>query len=386
MPPFSPSQGLASEPIAEAAFAIGRLSEAARRSPVAPAWRLREAATVAAEMAGRRLGPTRVQELFALVAGARGAYTEADEALHAALWFWRQGLRAWYGRTLPIPWGSGGERLEGERDGDEGGWGDAERATDWRDVGAAALHPEVAAALDRIGPLPASAGLVEQLRAVYLARSSDTGIGAFEVALPLVLRPVAGMVLPALATAAPTRRTAYEFDAWLARCAGRIEGAADASYGRLLALEGAWRRWHERVGTRRTSSELPAVLTLLAHTPLLTPSGVAASLGVVSKTGLRHLRALEDAGVVRELTGRARWRMFAAADIGLQPWAPRRIRRTEPLPINTEYEATAVEPLPPINFDEIDAMLRDAYRALDSAMRRVEARLAEAAQPSADTR
>ncbi len=370
---LAPSRvGIDPEPIAAAALALGRLAEAMRRSPMAPAFRLRETATVAAEMAARRLGPTRAQDLFAIVAGAPGAHAEAGDELHAALWFWRQGLRAWYMQPLPAPWG-------GTEPDD---YGDAERARDWQADDGAALHSEIAAALARIGPLPPHAGLVARLHAIHRAATRERAVGAFDIARVLALRPVTGSVLPCLATIVPPK-TAMAFEPWIARTTVRMTRAAETSYERLRALEAAWRRWQGRINAHRASSELPAVLALLAHFPLLTPSAVAASCDVTSRTGLRHLQTLEAAGVVREMTGRARWRLYAAADLGLAPWSPRRRRQTEPLSAETEAGFTAMpaDPLPPVDLDGIDRMLHDAYRAVDRAMQHVEARLADPAGP-----
>ena len=363
--------GLDPEPIAAASLALGRLAEAVRRSPMAAAFRLRETATVAAEMAARRLGPARAQDLFAIVAGAPGAHVDAGDELHAALWFWRQGLRAWYMQPLPAPWG-GAEPDD---------YGDSERARDWQADDGATLHPEIATALARIGPLQPHAGLVARLQAIHRAGPRERVVGAFDIALVLALRPVTGSVLPCLATIMPPAGAATAFEPWLARTALRMARAADASRARLLALEGAWRRWQGRVGAHRTSSQRPAVLALLAHSPLLTPSAVAASLDVASRTGLRHLQALEAAGVVREVTGRARWRLYAASDLGLSPWAPRRRQQPEPPSAETGagFSVPPADPLPPVDFDSIDRMLHDAYHAVDRAMLHMEARFADPA-------
>ncbi len=365
--------GIDPERIATAALALGRLAEAVRRSPMAPAFHLRETAAVAAEMAARRLGPTRAQDLFAIVAGAPGAHAEAGDELHAALWFWRQGLRTWYMQPLPAPWG-------GTEPDD---YGDSERARDWQADDGAALHPEITAALVRIGPLPPHAGLVARLQAIYRATTRERAVGASDIARVIALRPVTGAVLPCLASIVPTTKTAMAFEPWLAQTAVRMTRAAEASYARLRALEAAWRRWQSRVEPHRTSSQLPVVLALLAHSPLLTPSAVAASCGVSSRTGLRHLQALEAVGVVREVTGRARWRLYAAADLGLAPWNPRRRRLyVEPPPHGHEagFKATPADPLPRVDFDSIDRMLHDAYHAVDRAMQRVETRLADVAK------
>ncbi|MCF3933315.1 winged helix-turn-helix domain-containing protein [Acuticoccus sp. M5D2P5] len=361
--------GIDPERIATAALGLGRLAEAVRFSPMAPAFRLRETAVVAAEMAAQRLGPTRAQDLFAIVAGAPGAYIEAGDELHAALWFWRQGLRAWYMQPLPAPWG-------GTEPDD---YGDTERARDWQADDGAAFHPEITAALARIGPLPPCAGLVARLQAIHRAATRERAVGASDIARVLALRPVTGAVLPCLATIVPPAKTGMAFEPWLARTATRMSRAAETSYERLRALEAAWRRWQEKINPHRASSELPAVLALLAHSPLLTPSAVAASCGVSSRTGLRHLQALEAVGVVREVTGRARWRLYAAADLGLAPWNPRRRRQTESPPAETGAGVSIppTDPLPPVDFDSIDRMLHDAYHAVDRAMQHVEARLAD---------
>jgi hypothetical protein len=58
-------------------------------------------------------------------------------------------------------------------------------------------------------------------------------------------------------------------------------------------------------------ARLPDAVDALLRTPVLTPSALAARLRVVPQTATAVLRTLQDAGVVREVTGRGRFRAFA---------------------------------------------------------------------------
>jgi ribosomal protein S25 len=58
-------------------------------------------------------------------------------------------------------------------------------------------------------------------------------------------------------------------------------------------------------------ARLPDAVDALLRTPVLTPSALAARLKVAPQTATAVLRTLQDAGVIREVTGRGRFRAFA---------------------------------------------------------------------------
>jgi hypothetical protein len=58
-------------------------------------------------------------------------------------------------------------------------------------------------------------------------------------------------------------------------------------------------------------ARLPDAVDALLRTPVLTPMALAARLKVAPQTATAVLRLLQEQGVVREVTGRERFRAFA---------------------------------------------------------------------------
>ena len=77
----------------------------------------------------------------------------------------------------------------------------------------------------------------------------------------------------------------------------RLQAAAAA--GRALA-DGRDRR-----------SRLPAAVDLVLAAPVVTPRGLADKLGITLQAANRILGGMVEGGVVREVTGRGRFRAFA---------------------------------------------------------------------------
>ena len=208
--------------------------------------------------------------------------------------------------------------------------------------------------------------------------------------MPLALASdrAAGAILPAVALAAPQtpgRRTSP--DHW----ARRLEREAQSAHRRLQTLDLAWTTWQDRMPERRTDSRLDDVVRLLTTTPLLTPAQVARQLGVTRKAGAAHLNALAAAGIAREVTGRARWRLFCAQDLAMPPWHTLSSQRRRGI-----HSRIAAQPQPhkcrpdegprpapsaaqtarqPVDHASFDRMLRHAYGSVDAAIARVSALL-----------
>ncbi len=72
-------------------------------------------------------------------------------------------------------------------------------------------------------------------------------------------------------------------------------------------------------------SRLPAALDALLRAPVLTPKALAARLRIAPQTATALLRTLQVKGVVREVTGRGRFRAFAVR------WRPSICKDTPPL-------------------------------------------------------
>ncbi|MGI9510056.1 MAG: hypothetical protein ACR2QJ_12000 [Geminicoccaceae bacterium] len=148
---------------------------------------------------------------------------------------------------------------------------------------------------------------------------------------------------------------------WLARGLGELGKEANWARRRLAALTDQHRAWHARLadaGLRR-HSRAPAVLDLLAATPVLSASLVARHLGCSAMGASKILWRLADLGIVTEATPRARWKIYLAGDL------------TAPDRDAPEALLALSEPMPVIDFEAIDASLDALFSDLERLDRRI---------------
>ncbi len=79
----------------------------------------------------------------------------------------------------------------------------------------------------------------------------------------------------------------------------------------------AHRRLHDAASRRRSTSHMPALIDLLISTPAVSASAASRSLGITPHAARAMLCALEDRGLVREITGRGSFRLYSAASLDL---------------------------------------------------------------------
>ena len=84
-----------------------------------------------------------------------------------------------------------------------------------------------------------------------------------------------------------------------------------------MDLERAWFAARSAVAGRRRNSHAAAAVDILAATPLISATSLAAGLGVAVKSAIRLLDGLVAAGVAVEVTHRSKRRLF-----GLKGMAP----------------------------------------------------------------
>jgi Fic family protein len=82
--------------------------------------------------------------------------------------------------------------------------------------------------------------------------------------------------------------------------------------GRLQELR---ERYREQFQKMRAAARLLQVVDLLFAQPVLTVRQVGAALGVNAASASRYVKRLEDAGLLREMTGQARNRVFRADEV-----------------------------------------------------------------------
>lgn len=97
-----------------------------------------------------------------------------------------------------------------------------------------------------------------------------------------------------------------------------LAGVADQSRdgiwraGRMLDL---WRSYRTRIATARSSALLLRLVDSLFETPGLTARTAATLLGVTRRSATLNIQKLVEAGMLEEVTGRQRYRVFQAREI-----------------------------------------------------------------------
>lgn len=140
--------------------------------------------------------------------------------------------------------------------------------------------------------------------------------------VPKVVPTLLGGRLPALGSVLATASSLPETGAltlWLVRALTGLAKEADGARRRLQDLTTQHRAWHDLVAASgpRRHSRVPAVLDLLAVTPVISASLVARHLGCTPQGAGLILGQLTDLGVLTMATRRSRWKIFLAADLAI---------------------------------------------------------------------
>jgi hypothetical protein len=193
--------------------------------------------------------------------------------------------------------------------------------------------------------------------------------------------------VPLTGAAALRAETSFELSAWLPAFLHAL--ASEAADGRqlLMDLERVWFAARSGVAGRRRDSHAAVAVDILAATPLISATSLAAGLGVTVKSAIRLLDGLVAAGVAIELTHRSKRRLF-----GLKGMAPlgavvRPPYRPEPGRGRGRPPILAVEddggdtplPLPPAPLTPIDRRQFD-YSDIDRCMAQMELTIRQARQ------
>ena len=304
-PLFDPAEWRAAQdrlsgPLADLAVAFGALDERLRAGP--EGWRHRLALMEVADLGwwtGERIGAERL----ALWLGTRiGATGEDAQALARAGWAvrrlsggpgpgdggWERGLGAFLGRVESF------------------GDGATETVSDLAEImdGAGGLHPVTAAAVlfhawRMLGEGPAQDTEAAAMAARYGARMARPGQGG-ALFLPLALTGPGGL----RATGAMPERLSR----WIA-------GATQATLAALLHLDRI-RDWQAGAlsATRDLSGRTPArLIEALSAWPMLSAPMAEELTGASRAAVQRNLDTLSARGLVREVTGQGRYRVWGAS-------------------------------------------------------------------------
>jgi hypothetical protein len=201
------------------------------------------------------------------------------------------------------------------------------------------------------------------------------------------------MAVPVTGAVALRAETPFELSAWLPAFLRAL--ASEAADGRqlLMDLERAWFAARTAVAGRRRDSHAAACVDVLAATPLISATSLAAGLRVTVKSAIRLLDGLVAAGVAVEVTQRSKRRLF-----GLKGMAPlcevvRPPYRPEPgrgrgrppiLPVEDDGAGPPppLPPLTPVDRRQFDYSDLDHWMAqMDQAIRHARRTLSALAQP-----
>lgn len=165
-----------------------------------------------------------------------------------------------------------------------------------------------------------------QFETIHPFRDGNGRIGRLLVALLLVRDGVLpGPLLP-ISVAIEKRRTEYAdallgvsmqgaWDTWLRFFLECVLEAAALSLRQVNGLIALRDGWHARFLEARASALLLKLVDHLFQQPAVTIKSVGDLLAVTPATASARLRDLEQAGIVRETTGRVRDRVYVAPDI-----------------------------------------------------------------------
>jgi len=106
-----------------------------------------------------------------------------------------------------------------------------------------------------------------------------------------------------------------DWEAWLRFFLRGVSEQARASAHRMDRLQEIRKRYQLFVDETRNSERMSAVVDFLFSRPIVSVKQVAEGLNLPNKTAQDYLAKLEQAGIVREITGYARNRIFQADEI-----------------------------------------------------------------------
>ena len=133
--------------------------------------------------------------------------------------------------------------------------------------------------------------------------------------------------VPLTGTAALRAETDWEPESWVPAFLTALAGEAEDARQLLSDLERAWFAARRAVAGRRRHSRAAAAIDIMAATPLVSATSLAAGLGMAVKNAAALLDGFCQAGLAVEVTHRSKRRLFGLA--GLAPLrdgvaAPRR--------------------------------------------------------------
>lgn len=106
-----------------------------------------------------------------------------------------------------------------------------------------------------------------------------------------------------------------EWNAWIVFFLDGVTERSKIAIGRCEALLKLWERYKTEVHKRSRSSGLLKMLDKLFETPAVSAKTIERELKVTNKTAQKMISELETLGVLKEVTGKSRNRIYLASEI-----------------------------------------------------------------------
>ncbi|MBB4660265.1 hypothetical protein [Parvularcula dongshanensis] len=157
--------------------------------------------------------------------------------------------------------------------------------------------------------------------------------------------------------------------AWNVTALRRLAGALGEANALLTAVHAFHRDAVAATRDLRSDSAARPLLPALAALPVVTQRIGTATFGLSAQTFQTAIGRLVERGVARELTGRRKWRVWAANDLRLAPVLDA-AEGVAMAPTSTTAPLRALGPLPPIDWSRHDEALAAAIAAADALLAR----------------
>jgi len=177
-----------------------------------------------------------------------------------------------------------------------------------------------------IPPLVRNALIHYQFEAIHPFLDGNGRVGRLLVILLLIEWGLLSQPWLYLSAYFETHRTAYYDNLLAVSQRGKwenwlfffLEGIRDQSMDAIASIERLQllrRAYHERLSDERAAERLMQAVDVLIERPILSIRQLEAAMGVPYRTAQRYIEKLELLGILREMTGRARNRLYQADEV-----------------------------------------------------------------------
>lgn len=176
-------------------------------------------------------------------------------------------------------------------------------------------------------PLLMSLALVHyQFEAIHPFEDGNGRIGRLLISLILVEKGILVEPLLHVSSVLEKQKAEYtdrmlavsqkgDWKSWLLFFLGAIEQSADDAFSLIESLDALRRRYHARVQTRRKSALLTKLVDGLFRRPSITIPDASRILAISGEQARKHVRDLEEMGILEEVTRGSRYLKFVASEI-----------------------------------------------------------------------